>query len=128
MTRAEKAASWRAHVEGLRQSGLSIRAYARRAGVSVSGLQYWRKQLAKAGTRPRVSDIPSFLPVTVKPAPVLEPAAIEIVLASGHRLRLAGPVETQWLSTLIQSVNDHGNPRKSDHTRFSGMIIAFARR
>ena len=48
MTRAEKAAFWRRHVESLQQSGLSIRAYAERAGVAVSGLKYWRKHMSQA--------------------------------------------------------------------------------
>jgi hypothetical protein len=102
VTRAEKTAYWRPHIEGLRQSGLSMRAYAKRAGVTVSGLKYWRKHLADAATGPRVSDSNPFLPVILKSAAPSELAAVEIVLVSGRRLRLTGPVEAQWLSTLVQ--------------------------
>ncbi len=105
MTRAEKTAYWRAHVAGLRQSGLSIRAYAQRAGVSVSGLQYWRKRAVDAGPgrAAPLSDTPAFLPVTLRPAASAPDVAhVEIVLISGRRLRLTGPVEAPWLSTLVQ--------------------------
>ena len=63
MTRAEKAAFWRRHVESLQQSGLSIRAYAERAGVAVSGLKYWCKHMSQArwGNAPLMLDADTFL-------------------------------------------------------------------
>ena len=46
MTKNEKTLYWRRQVADCQASGLSGRAYARRASISVSGLSYWRKRVA----------------------------------------------------------------------------------
>ncbi|MHB8254426.1 MAG: IS66 family insertion sequence element accessory protein TnpA [Acidiferrobacter sp.] len=45
MTRDEKTAYRRHHVEGFQESGLLVRAYAEREAVAVSSLNYWRKRV-----------------------------------------------------------------------------------
>ena len=65
MTKNEKALYWRRHVAECQASGLSGRAYAKRAGISVSGLSYWRKRMAasqEASARRDDHDA-AFLPV-----------------------------------------------------------------
>jgi len=47
MTKNENAMSWRRHVADCQVSGPSSRAYAKRAGLTVSGLSYWRKCVAE---------------------------------------------------------------------------------
>lgn len=106
MTRSEKAMVWRRHVAEFQASGLSGRAYAKRAGITVSGLHYWRKRVGGGtGVNPqRVLSSPSegFLPVTWAAPTTAEAAVVEIVLLSGRRLRLEGPVEAPWLSALVR--------------------------
>ncbi len=103
MTRDEKTAYWRHHVEGFQESGLSIRAYAEREAVAVSSLNYWRKRMGggRAARHPRARALEGerFLPVRLGSPAASESTPLEIVLLSGHRLRLAGAMDTTpWRS------------------------------
>ena len=104
MTRNEKAIYWRRHVADYRASGLSGRAYAKRVGVFVSGLSYWRKRVAASQQMrsTRVDDDAGFLPVHLGASRVAGPATLEIGLLSGRLVRLTGPVDPEWLAAVIR--------------------------
>ncbi len=104
MTRNEKAIYWRRHVADCLASGLSGRAYAKRAGVSVSGLSYWRKRVAASQQirSTRAGDDAGFLPVHLGASRGAGPAALEIGLLSGRLVRLTGPVDPEWLAVIIR--------------------------
>ena len=104
MTKNEKARYWRRHVADCEASGLSGRAYAKRAGISVSGLSYWRKRMVarpEASARRDDHDA-AFLPVHLGPSRAAGPAALEIGLLSGRLVRLTGPVDPEWLTVVIR--------------------------
>lgn len=98
------------------EPGASTSEIARSAGLHVSQLFRWRKQLCERVT----PQPPAFLPVTVEPA-TEEPASppdepwprkrrgrresrIEIELASGDRLRLEGEVDGRTLREAIAAL------------------------
>ncbi len=63
------------------KSGQSIRVYCQERGISEYGFYSWRQRLRK--------EVPvTFALVETKPTP--EPTLIDIVLASGDRLRIPG--------------------------------------
>lgn len=81
-----KEAWWRRAVERFPGSGLSLRDYCERLGVTPQSFYRWRRVLGErdpraAGTAPAV---PRFVPVTVEPEP--EGSVLEVVLPSGVRL------------------------------------------
>lgn len=98
------------------EPGASTSEIARSAGLHVSQLFRWRKQLCE----PVTPQPPAFLPVTVEPAteepasPPDEPSPrkrrgrresrIEIELASGDRLRLEGEVDGRTLREAIAAL------------------------
>lgn len=104
MTRDEKAMLWRRHVADCQASGLSGRAYAQRAGISVSGLSYWRKRIvASPETRASTAGCNTgFLPVRLESARAADAPTLEIGLVSGRLVRLTGPVDPEWLATVIR--------------------------
>ena len=97
------------------EPGASASEIARSAGVHVSQLFRWRKQLCERITSP----LPGFLPVVVAPpaetgsAPdgpsprkrkARHESRIEIELASGDRLRLEGEVDGRTLRAAIAAL------------------------
>ena len=98
------------------EPGASASEIARSAGLHVSQLFRWRKQLCE----PVTPQPPTFLPVTIEPAaeepasPPDEPSPrkrrvrresrIEIELASGDRLRLEGEVDGRTLREAIAAL------------------------
>ena len=104
MTKNEKAVYWRRHVAECQASGLSGRAYAKRAGISVSGLSYWRKRIARGpeASAVRAADGAAFLPVRLGGVRAADSQALEIGLVSGRVVRLTGPVDPEWLATVIR--------------------------
>jgi hypothetical protein len=104
MTRNEKAIYWRRHVADYRASGLSGHAYAKRVGVFVSGLSYWRKRVATSQQMrsTRVDDDAGFRSVHLGASRVAGPATLEIGLLSGLLVRLTGPVDPEWLAVVMR--------------------------
>jgi transposase len=103
-TLAEK----RAIVAELLVAGARVSAIARKHGVSSSLLFRWRKQFAdKAGSR---LSRQSFVPVSLPPPQLPEPAAvpqacscsIEIELASGRRIKIDQCIDLGFLKHVIE--------------------------
>ncbi len=76
-------AEWSAIVQRLRASGLSLPAFCRREGVSLSSLQRWRRRLEVAGS----SDFVELEPAASTAAATWE---LEIALPNGVELRFRG--------------------------------------
>ena len=81
----ERREQWRQMIAEQEKSGQSIRVYCQNRGVSEYAFYSWRQRLRK--------EIPvTFALVETKPRP--EPTLIDIVLASGDRLRIPGEAAT----------------------------------
>ena len=99
------------------EPGVVASAVAREAGIQASQLFRWRQHL---------HDTPQYASLTLEvppdPAPTLEvppdpaplttapmpPGVIEVVFATGARLRISGPVDTPIVSAVMQALADCG--------------------
>jgi len=95
----KKEAYWRALVRGRAGSGLTIREWCRKHGVSVAAFCWWRRELVRRDAEPSRT---TFLPVRVVPDIVPEShGGIEILLSDGRRIRLHGHVDRQGLADVL---------------------------
>ena len=93
-----------------RAPGVSVAQVARRHGLNANLIFKWLKdpRFAVAAT---TEDVPVFLPVEVREdraprAPLASPAGgthgrVEIVLATGHRVSVAGPFDGEAVGRLL---------------------------
>lgn len=106
-------------VEEAFRPGVVVTEAARRLGVHESLLYRWR-DLMKVGGTP-VAEPPSFVAVTITPepaeteptvgeppeplplpaTPATRPAVLEVILPSGARLRLEGPVDPALAAAVV---------------------------
>lgn len=106
-------------VEEAFRPGVVVTEAARRLGVHESLLYRWRGLMKDSGTA--VAEPSSFVAVTITPgpteteppvadplaplplptAPVTSPAILEVILPSGARLRLEGPVEPALAAAVV---------------------------
>ncbi len=87
------------------EPGANVTAVARRNGVSIGLLHYWRKCVRdSAGGEPL-----QFVPVVTRAEPTSSGGGgrIEIELA-GSRIRLSGPVDAASLRTVLAAVRASG--------------------
>ena len=93
------------------QSGESMTAFARRHGLALHRLHYWRERL---GTKPSAAATATarlggrLVPAVVRPAPLLslEPRTTGVsvcVVADGVRVELSDPhgTDPQWVAALV---------------------------
>jgi transposase len=78
--------------------GTNASAVAREAGIHVSQLFRWRQELCE-----RSGGTAGFAAVAVAP-PLPPPGVIEVELAGGARLRIAGPVDAATVSAAITAL------------------------
>ena len=119
---------WQATVNRWRASGQSVRAFCREEGLRETAFFYWRRELARrqaktkqsevtasppqpsmpGGARFRrsggclVPELPHFLPVHLRDGRCEErPAALEIVLSGGRKVRVPQGVDRQTLAEVV---------------------------
>lgn len=99
---------WSDHLAAIAAEGIPAKAYARREGLSVSALYYWRKRLKSAGSSSAVA-LPvapqsgQFVPVQISDADAR--VSCSLILAPGVRLELAQLPSAQWLAALGAAVS-----------------------
>lgn len=81
------------------EPGTTVSAVARRNGVSLGLLHYWRRQARNCG---RVEEL-RFVPITVGPDPTRGSGAIEIEVADA-RIRVSGAVDVVMLKLVLDAV------------------------
>lgn len=98
--RSTRQGYWQSHLAAAQAQGLSIRAYARREGLSEYSLYRARQQRrAKPGPAPATpSDAPAFAAVRITSA------GCELSLPGGILLRLPEPPPASWLAALSREV------------------------
>jgi transposase-like protein len=122
---------WQEIINGQQQSGQSVRAYCRQAGVEESAFYWWRRELARRSrqgdvSRPgRRSSQPcrperpalrkaspiaaGFLPVRVTADRRPESGhGVELLLADGRMLRLQPGFDRQTLLDVLGALEGHG--------------------
>src|SRR5690348_7218401 len=86
-------------VTTLEASGLSVAAFAARYHVQAQRLFTWRRKLATAGSAPTRSVMP-FVELGAT-STVRLPTRYEVVLASGDRVHIEGPIDADAVRTLL---------------------------
>jgi hypothetical protein len=90
-----------------RKSGQTRAAFARAHGLTVSKLDYWKRRI---GNTPRRRRRPGravqLIPVHLRPDVAGETTEVEIVLASGDRLRVGSAVSTERLRQVLAVVRE----------------------
>ena len=91
---------WTELIRQQRQSGLSISLFCRNRGFSDQAFYYWRKRLS-------VREPVRFALVAAGAATTSDPAPIELLLASGDRLRIAAGTDALTLRTVLNLLREH---------------------
>jgi len=102
-------AHWQALVTAHERSGQTLAAFCQQRGLRKGTLSFWRWKFAReAPTAPRATSPPRFVPVQLPPAPVglRSTLAGELEIALGPRrcVRVRGPVDPAWLTTVLRAV------------------------
>ncbi|QDT22405.1 IS66 family insertion sequence element accessory protein TnpA [Gimesia chilikensis] len=91
-------AFWRQTLSDRLQSGLSIRAFCQREGLSEPAYHYWRRELKKRDAETTAAA--SFLPVEVQ----LPATPIEIVFSQGTTVRVGNGCDRTTLETVLAAL------------------------
>jgi hypothetical protein len=92
-----KERQWRRWIGEWQASGLSVRAFCERRGLTVASFYAWRRVLQR-----RAAEKAAFVPVQVVADTVPERAsALEVVLAGGRTVRVAPGFDAPTLRQLL---------------------------
>lgn len=99
-------ADWGKTLVRWQASGLPVQTYCRRHRLSQARFYYWRKELAQRQEEQpqpahRAMAAAAFVPVRLAEATA---GRMEIVLLSGHRVRLRGPVDGTALAQIVATL------------------------
>jgi hypothetical protein len=105
---------WETHLNAIAREGIGAKAYARREGLPVSSLYYWRRRLKapqQGPHQPVQSPSPSapqrqrlFVPVNTN-ADSVPASRYVLLLGAGLRLELPGLPSPQWLAQVSQALD-----------------------
>jgi hypothetical protein len=91
------------------RSGLSLREFGQQRGIPLSTLTWWRQVFRRAGapanarlTSVPASDAAEFTEVPRPPMVPMTPAVLEIILRSGHVLRVPAGTDAETLQRVVQ--------------------------
>ena len=93
-TREARREFWRQLIAQQQQSGVSVRAFCQQRGTSEYSFYQWRKRLAQQ------LPVKFALVETSRRAPA-SVAGVEVILASGERLRITPGVESDTLRMVL---------------------------
>ena len=92
-----KERQWRRWIGEWQASGLSVRAFCQRRGLTVASFYAWRRALQR-----RAAEKATFVPVQVLPDAVqTQTSALEVVLADGRAVRVAPGFDAATLRQLL---------------------------
>ena len=98
-TQAARLDYWRQLFAAQQQSGMSVRAFCQQHRTSEYSFYHWRKRLAEQ------LPIKFALVETSRSAPAAV-AAVEVILASGERLRIATGIEAATLRLVLSVLRE----------------------
>ena len=120
MTSGERERFWRELLARQAASGLSVRQFCGREGVSEPSFYQWRKRLgpttqqkknAAAATRDRPAAAPStdllFLPLGLLGGGAVS-SELEIIHPAGCRVRVVGEVNVASLTRVLEALDERG--------------------
>ncbi len=95
---------WQMVLETYKSSGLSVRQFCQQEGFSEASFYSWRKRLRthqKTDTNKKPSQPEPFIEVSMPPA---KSGGLELVLSSGHTLRIPSDIDHEFLSGVLSVV------------------------
>ena len=92
-----KSEYWRKLIAEQEGGGQKVRPFCRERGITEPSFYYWRKRL-------RENETVRFALLETKPASAGIPSALELVLASGERLRIGNGVDAATLRLVLEAV------------------------
>jgi hypothetical protein len=96
MEKEDRSQAWTQRIEARRASGLSIRAWCQREGISEASFFYWRKRLS-------ASDQPTQL-IALAPSHGVGGPGLEIQTPDGYVIRIGSAAHCQWLPALLMAL------------------------
>src|SRR5262245_27592812 len=101
----QKEGQWRRRISQWRASGLSVRAFCARHGLSTASFYSWRRVLER-----RAAEEPAFVPVrVVADAVPAQASALEVVLVGGRAVRIAPGFDAATLRRLLAVLEGKGS-------------------
>ena len=89
---------WGKRIAGQEASGQAVRAFCGERNIGAHSFYQWRKRLRERGTTAR------FALLETKAADAEVPAALELVLTTGERLRIGNGVNAAALRLVLDAV------------------------
>ncbi len=99
---------WRAAIKTWRDSGMSVSRFCKAEGLTEGTFYNWRKKLADGQSQAsEQKDLNSsaFIELTM---PKSDPVALELVLSSGHTLRINSAADPRILIDVLSSLREAG--------------------
>ena len=93
---------WAPHVAAMEQESVATAVYAKRHGLALHSLYYWRQKIKAAAQTPGLPGRSSaFVALTVgAPVPAQQPGSCTLVLGTGVRMELPALPAPEWLAAL----------------------------
>ena len=96
-------------VEAWQTGGLSVRQFCQQEGLSEPSFYSWRKRLAKPAEAQPDADVDCrqerFIQVSL---PTASASGVELLLSSGHLLRIPVGVDRQTLTAVLSAMGEAG--------------------
>ena len=96
---------WQMAIETWRTSGMSVRQFCTKEGLSEPSFYSWRKKLTGSDTESESLDTSPFIEVSM---PQSNPTVIELLLTSGNTLRMPTGADSTTLSMVLSVVRAAG--------------------
>ena len=94
---------WAAHVAASQRESIPVSEYARRHGLSVKSLYYWRRKLKKSDTTDTPLPSRKFVALCIAPG-ASQQSNCTLALPSGLRLEMSALPAAEWLAALVRAV------------------------
>lgn len=95
---------WAMVLETFKSSGLSVRQFCKQEGLSEPSFYSWRKRLSthqNPDTHKEPPQPDSFIQVSM---PTAKPIVLELILASGHTLRIPSDINREFLTDVLSAM------------------------
>lgn len=92
---------WRKRLASWKASGLKVREFCNREGVTPTAFAHWRKEIAARDSRDG-RGAPSFVPVHITPTVVAMP--LEVTLAGGRVVRVLPGFDPAHLRAVVAAL------------------------
>lgn len=94
---------WMAHVAESQREAIPASEYARRHGLAVKSLYYWRRKLKQSDMAGAPESASKFVALRIAPG-LSRPNYCTLVLPSGLRLEMSVLPQPEWLAALVHAV------------------------